>query len=155
MNDFLESPELRIADADRNEAQRLLSEHLAAGRLTSGEHEERASRASQARTREEIQTLFGDLPNPQSRFDGAAPQAAAPTRRQQAAWFPEPGVDFGTTPTSRRLWYAITAVVLPCALLGAATGLTPSAGNPLVLLAALVLFAVLYVLLVVSDRTAK
>ncbi len=57
---------LRLSDAERDEAARLLGEHYAAGRLTAQEHDERTEAAYAARTRADLPPLFVDLP-------GAAP----------------------------------------------------------------------------------
>jgi Flp pilus assembly protein TadB len=54
--------EIRIGDAERNEAVRLLGEHFEAGRLSQEEHSERVDKALQARTRKDLDALFGDLP---------------------------------------------------------------------------------------------
>ena len=71
---------LRLSDAERDEAARLLGEHYAAGRLTPAEHDERTDRAYAARTRGELPPLFADLPggspwNPPSETRPPAPAA--------------------------------------------------------------------------------
>ena len=53
---------LRVSDAERDETVRILGEHAAVGRLTLDELEERSGRALAARTRGELATLTGDLP---------------------------------------------------------------------------------------------
>jgi Domain of unknown function (DUF1707)/Cell wall-active antibiotics response 4TMS YvqF len=53
---------LRVSDAERDETVRILGEHAAVGRLTLDELEERSSRALTAKTRGELATLTGDLP---------------------------------------------------------------------------------------------
>ncbi len=55
---------LRIGDEERNRAVELLSEHLTDGRLTQTEFNDRLSIVLQARTTEEIEQLFEDLPGP-------------------------------------------------------------------------------------------
>ncbi len=61
----------RIGDDDRNKAVELLSDHLTSGRLTQGEFNDRLSLALQARTPDELEQLFEDLPgaNPGRRED--------------------------------------------------------------------------------------
>jgi hypothetical protein len=59
-----ESKPLRIGDDERNKAVELLSEHLTEGRLTQTEFNDRLSIALQAKTTEEIEQLFEDLPGP-------------------------------------------------------------------------------------------
>src|SRR5512146_1121205 len=53
---------LRVSDAERDQTLRVLGEHAAVGRLTLDELEERSSRALAAKTRGELATLTGDLP---------------------------------------------------------------------------------------------
>lgn len=53
---------LRVGDAERDEAIRLLGEHFAAGRLDHQEYDERSSRALGARTFGDLDVLFRDLP---------------------------------------------------------------------------------------------
>jgi len=52
----------RIGDRERDEAVRLLQEHLAAGRLDQSEFSERMSAALAARTQADLEPLFVDLP---------------------------------------------------------------------------------------------
>ena len=59
-----ESKPLRIGDDERNKAVELLSEHLTDGRLTQTEFNDRLSIVLQARTADEIEQLFEDLPGP-------------------------------------------------------------------------------------------
>jgi hypothetical protein len=61
----------RIGDDDRNKAVELLSDHLNSGRLTQGELNDRLSLALQARSPDELEQLFEDLPgaNPGRRED--------------------------------------------------------------------------------------
>lgn len=56
----LNSP--RIGDDERNKAVELLSDHLTSGRLTQLEFNDRLSLALQARTPDELEQLFEDLP---------------------------------------------------------------------------------------------
>ena len=56
--------QLRIGDAERNRAAELLSEHMAEGRLTQAEFDERLSIALKAKTAAELEPLFRDLPGP-------------------------------------------------------------------------------------------
>ena len=70
--------DLRVSDAERDQAVAGLSEHYQAGRLTLEEFEDRSGRALKARTGNELAGLFADLP------EGAVPAAGAPplTRRR-------------------------------------------------------------------------
>jgi hypothetical protein len=56
------SPELRIGTAEREQAAADLGEHLAAGRLSTEEFDERVQRAYAARTASDLAPLFHDLP---------------------------------------------------------------------------------------------
>jgi cobalamin biosynthesis protein CbiG len=55
-------PKLRASDADRERTVALLSEHLAAGRLTAEEFQERLDAAYAARTLGQLDELLADLP---------------------------------------------------------------------------------------------
>jgi Domain of unknown function (DUF1707)/TM2 domain len=59
---------LRIGTAEREDAVKLLSDHLSAGRLSLEEYEERMSAALEARTRADVKPLFTDLPPPYPAF---------------------------------------------------------------------------------------
>lgn len=54
----------RIGDAERDRAAELLREHMAQGRLTPEEFDERVDRALRARTAGDLDPLFTDLPGP-------------------------------------------------------------------------------------------
>jgi hypothetical protein len=54
--------DIRVSDAERDEAITELSEHFQAGRLTQDEFDDRSGRALQARTGGDLGGLFGDLP---------------------------------------------------------------------------------------------
>ena len=55
-------PEMRIGDAERDDAVNLLSEHHSEGRLGVDEFNERMEQALSARTMSELRRLFDDLP---------------------------------------------------------------------------------------------
>ena len=69
-------PGTLASDADRDTAAGLLSEAFAQGRLTAGEHGERARAAYAARTWAELARLTADLPVPAD--DAAGRPAATP-----------------------------------------------------------------------------
>jgi hypothetical protein len=58
------NPSLRIGNDERDAAIKALDEHLTAGRLDAEEYGERIAQASMARTREGLEELFVDLPEP-------------------------------------------------------------------------------------------
>jgi hypothetical protein len=74
-----QSPDIRIGDAEREEALRALGEHMSAGRLDIDEYGERSARVSTAKTRGDLGALFADLPQPRPTFS-APPPAPAPAR---------------------------------------------------------------------------
>lgn len=54
----------RVGTAERSKAIALLGEHWRAGRLDRAEHELRVTRAKAAVTRDDVDALFADLPQP-------------------------------------------------------------------------------------------
>ncbi|MBB5922999.1 hypothetical protein FHR81_004066 [Actinoalloteichus hoggarensis] len=62
------SPDMRIGDAEREEAVEVLGRHLADGRLDITEYGDRCARASTARVRGDIVAVFADLPQPRPKF---------------------------------------------------------------------------------------
>lgn len=56
---------LRVGDDDRDAAVAALGEHLAAGRITQDEYDERVDRAWAARFDTDLDQLFADLPSRQ------------------------------------------------------------------------------------------
>ncbi|MFN8192803.1 MAG: DUF1707 domain-containing protein [Nocardioidaceae bacterium] len=54
--------QIRLSDAERDEAARVLGEHYAQGRLTAEEHQDRQDRLFSARTYADLPPLFHDLP---------------------------------------------------------------------------------------------
>jgi Domain of unknown function (DUF1707) len=59
---FMPEPHLRAGDVDRDAVARRLGEHMAAGRLTVAEYEERVGRAYAAKTYGDLAELTADLP---------------------------------------------------------------------------------------------
>jgi hypothetical protein len=55
-------PRIRASDADRDRTAEFLREHLAAGRLTTEEFQERLDKAYAAKTLGELDELLADLP---------------------------------------------------------------------------------------------
>jgi hypothetical protein len=81
--------DLRVSDADRDQALAELSEHFQAGRLDADEFEERSGRALRARTARELADLFADLPRDRAQ----APVPAVPgSGSAPARLFRGPGV---------------------------------------------------------------
>lgn len=78
--------DIRVSDAERDEAVTELGEHFQAGRLTQEEFDDRSGRALQARTGRDLSTLFGDLPRP-----AATDPWAGPVADPMASPVPQPG----------------------------------------------------------------
>ena len=78
---------LRIGDAERDEAIVLLREHMSAGRITAEEFDERMSAALIAKTRGELTALFNDLPGrtPGDPYAAHTPAPVQPVNRQRLA----------------------------------------------------------------------
>jgi hypothetical protein len=73
--------QFRIGDAERNRAAEMLSEHMAEGRLTQPEFEERLDVALKAKTAGELEPLFRDLPGPNPNLP--APVAKTPPEQSR------------------------------------------------------------------------
>ena len=67
MEDNATEGRIRASDSERDQVAALLSQQVAAGRLTMGEFEERVEAAFAARTREQLRDLTADLPTGASR----------------------------------------------------------------------------------------
>jgi hypothetical protein len=79
---------LRAADSDRTAVASVLGEHMAAGRLTVDEYEERLTRAYAAKTYGELDVLTTDLPS------------TAPTTRPE----PRPAPPAACSPAGQHGW---------------------------------------------------
>jgi hypothetical protein len=75
-------PDIRIGDAEREEALKALGEHMSAGRLELDEYGDRSALVTTAKTRRDLLALFADLPQPHPRFGQAEqPLTAEPVHR--------------------------------------------------------------------------
>ena len=72
---------IRVSDADRDRVNAQLRDHFAAGRITTGELDERLSAALNAKTFGDLRRIMADLPGPVPALADAAPPAlrATPT----------------------------------------------------------------------------
>jgi hypothetical protein len=61
-NSRYQRDDIRVSDADRDQAVTELSEHFQSGRITQDEFDERSGLALQARTGADLSALFTDLP---------------------------------------------------------------------------------------------
>jgi Domain of unknown function (DUF1707) len=73
--------EIRVSDAERDQAVAELSEHFQSGRLTQEEFEDRSGRALQARTVSDLAGLFNDLPHNAVSAPAPAGPVAGPRMR--------------------------------------------------------------------------
>jgi hypothetical protein len=71
-------PHLRAADSDRAAVADVLGEHMAAGRLTLAEYDERVTRAYSAKTYGELEQLTADLPALHGRRSAPRPASSQP-----------------------------------------------------------------------------
>jgi hypothetical protein len=110
--------EIRVSDAERDQALAELSEHFQTGRLTQDEFDERSGLALKARTGHDLTALFGDLPRrpvvpvaPAGPFPGPSPfPPPGLPDRPQGGWL---------LPTARGLFvFAILAMVAGTAVGG-------------------------------------
>jgi hypothetical protein len=117
---------LRVSDADRDRALAALSEHYQAGRLTPEEFDERSGQALQARTGQELSTLFADLPQDQAPWMGpssvggwSGPDLPAQTGRRTVGRRPAGA----SAPAARTVAIvAVLAVILVALAVGHNTG---------------------------------
>lgn len=91
----MDSPEIRIGDADREQALQALAEHMSHGRLTIDEYGERSANVTAAKTRGELSALFTDLPEPHPKSGTATSTAEQPASKpsdsqQPATWTDRP-----------------------------------------------------------------
>jgi hypothetical protein len=84
-------PSPRIGTAERESAMAALDAHLEAGRLDPEEYGERSARVTGARTADELEPLFADLPEPRPHV-GAAAVPAPVTAAAPPVQRPAPGV---------------------------------------------------------------
>lgn len=89
--------DLRIGDAEREDALTALGEHMSSGRLTIDEYGERSAKITASKTRRELLAEFTDLPQPKPRFSSAAP-TSAPASTPSAAAPPPPPPHHGPHP---------------------------------------------------------
>jgi hypothetical protein len=113
-----ESPEMRIGDAEREQALAALGEHMSAGRLDIDEYGERSAKVTAARTRGELLELFTDLPDPKP---GSVPRPQPAAAPKPPATVPEAKVDRRNN-GSRVSMAAIAAAAWPvCIAIGLVT----------------------------------
>lgn len=83
-------PPIRIGTIEREAAYKALNAHLEAGRLDPDEYGDRYAKASLARTRNELDVLFVDLPQPHAVPDFAV--SAPPVRQPMSPAYRRPAL---------------------------------------------------------------
>ena len=79
------SDQLRIGDAERDNAAQALGEHYATGRISKEEYEERSEQVWAARFQADLEPLFADLPSPWARVpEQVRPVRLPPARPRQS-----------------------------------------------------------------------
>jgi len=83
--------DIRLSDAERDQAITELGEHFQAGRLTQEEFDDRSGRALQARTGRDLTGLFTDLPRPAAAEPWVGDPWTVPGYGSVAGPVPQPG----------------------------------------------------------------
>jgi hypothetical protein len=105
-------PHLRAADADRAAVAATLGEHMAAGRLTLAEYDERVARAYAAKTYGELDELTLDLPHSSARGRTTRPASTAlPAPAHGSTPAPTCGTP-GSLEQGWRAWFATGVTVI-------------------------------------------
>jgi TM2 domain-containing membrane protein YozV len=92
---------VRIGNAEREAAVRELGEHYATGRLDATEYEERTTAAYAARTADDLEPLFADLPREQSTV-AIPPQATTALPATPVPFGYDPEAPYGRDPVTGR-----------------------------------------------------
>jgi hypothetical protein len=109
----LEPSDLRISDTEREDAMRMLGEHMSVGRLDVDEYGERTANVAAAKTRRELVELFADLPEPRPTFG-----ALVTSQPTQPATAPAQGPErWQDRPVLERLWPALVPLSAIIALI--------------------------------------
>jgi Domain of unknown function (DUF1707) len=107
-----QSSQIRVGDAEREQALQALGDHMTAGRLDIDEYGERTARVAAAKTRGDLVTLFSDLPEPKPRF-GPPVKSMPAVPRQNLPAEPPPGPAaerWQARPVGQRLYAALVPV---------------------------------------------
>jgi hypothetical protein len=96
--------DIRVSDAERDQAVAELSKHFQAGRLTQEEFEDRSGRALTARTGSELHALFTDLPRDDD--------IAGPGMGQMPTQFPGYVRRTGHVPMARAIIACVIAAIV-------------------------------------------
>jgi hypothetical protein len=105
-------PHLRAADVDREAVATALGEHMAAGRLTVAEYDDRLARAYAAKTYGDLAELTRDLPGPVPRAHRApAPRPVPAEQPMRSGTCSAAGAGWGQH-DSWRAWLTTSLIVV-------------------------------------------
>jgi hypothetical protein len=113
--DVSDSADMRISDAEREDAIEVLGEHVRTGRLDIDEFGTRSAKVNAAKTVKELAPLFEDLPSPRPsvlvhRAVGEPPATRAPVRWMNVSALPVAAVvAFGVLLLTRNFIVAAVA----------------------------------------------
>jgi hypothetical protein len=133
---------IRIGDSEREDAVKRLGEHYEAGRLSAEEHAERIDQALQAKTQDDLNTLFADLPGAyqsgayQSSAHQSGARAAGPGGSKRPEWAARG--PFGKSPFPLLIALGVIGVLV-------SIGCVVGGGHPPILPLALIVAAVVIV----------
>jgi hypothetical protein len=102
---------MRIGDEERNKAVELLSDHLADGRLTQSEFNDRLGLVIHARTAEDLEPIFLDLPGPNPGRPSDLERLEEQQRREANALLAETRAKRQVAKADPRLIAALTVAV--------------------------------------------
>jgi hypothetical protein len=102
---------MRIGDEERNKAVALLSDHMAEGRLTQSEFNDRLGLVLSAKTAEELEPVFLDLPGPNPGRPSDLERLEEQHRREANALLAETRAERQMAKPDPRLIAALTVAV--------------------------------------------
>ncbi|MGI8458766.1 MAG: DUF1707 SHOCT-like domain-containing protein [Propionibacteriaceae bacterium] len=107
----------RIGDAERDRAAEYLRDHMAAGRLDQQEFDDRLNIALTARTSDELDPLFDDLPAPKPGSELAVPNPSAPPYPAAPSAPPPVVAPHRSAERFRFVMSVLAAVLFPAAII--------------------------------------
>ena len=102
---------IRIGDEERNKAVELLSDHMAEGRLTQSEFNDRLGLVLVAKTAQDLEPLFVDLPGPNPGRPADLERMEEQDRREANALLAETRAERQVAKADPRLIAALTVAV--------------------------------------------
>jgi hypothetical protein len=102
---------IRIGDEERNKAVELLSDHMAEGRLTQSEFNDRLGLVLIAKTAQDLEPLFVDLPGPNPGRPADLERMEEQDRREANALLAETRAERQVAKADPRLIAALTVAV--------------------------------------------